>query len=155
MKKNIQFRVFLFSAVMVVAMMFTSATYDSAKADTTWVTTFNQQFQNWADVHYANFTLPATSNFQYSKILMYYTITCPAAGCDPWDRLGWIRLYVDSTTNYEIARVITPYNIVGGGYPGQCVFVLDVTDYMTLLQGNVRLGSYIESWIGGTRGWLV
>lgn len=155
MKKNIQFRVFLFSAVMVFAMMITSATNNSARADTTWVTTFNQQFQNWADVHYANFTLPATSNFQYSKILMYYTIACPAAGCDPWDRLGWIRLYVDSTTNYEIARVITPYNIVGGGYPGQCVFVLDVTDYMTLLQGNVRLGSYIESWIGGTRGWLV
>lgn len=126
----------------------------SAPGDTTWVTTFNQNFQNWADVHYANFTLPDT-NTHYKQILMYYTIGCPAAGCDPWDRLGWIKLYVDSTTNYEIARVITPYNIVGSGYPGQCVFVTDVTDYMPLLHDNVRLGSYIESWIGGTRGWLV
>ncbi|MBK9228541.1 MAG: T9SS type A sorting domain-containing protein [Ignavibacteria bacterium] len=126
-----------------------------SKADTTWVTTFNQNFQNWADVHYGTYVLPNTSTFQYSKILMYYTIGCPSAGCDPWDRLGWVKLYVDSTTNYEIARVITPYNIVGGGYPGQCVFVFDVTDYMSLLQDTVRLGSYIESWIGGTRGWLV
>lgn len=150
-------KIFRISAAAVI-MLFTvslSSDFGNANADTTWVTTFNQEFQNWADVHYGTFTLPSTSAYQYSKILMYYTIGCPSAGCDPWDRLGWIKLYVDSTTNYEIARVITPYNIVGGGYPGQCVFVLDVTDYMSLLQGNVRLGSYIESWIGGTRGWLV
>jgi len=24
---------------------------------------------------------------------MYYTIGCPAAGCDPWDRLGWVKVY--------------------------------------------------------------
>lgn len=141
-----------FLTVVVLLMLYTPG---RSSADTTWVTTFNQNFQNWADVHYANFNLPSTSSYQYQKILMYYTIGCPGAGCDPWDRLGWIRLYTDSTTSYEIARIITPYNIVGGGYPGQCVFVLDVTDYMSLLQGNVRLGSYIESWIGGSRGWLV
>ncbi|MEO8447344.1 MAG: peptide-N-glycosidase F-related protein [bacterium] len=126
----------------------------AAPGDTTWVTTFNQQFQNWADVHYNNFTLPDTTA-HYKQILLYYTIGCPSAGCDPWDRLGWIKLYPDTNTSFEIARVITPYNIVGGGMPGQCVFVIDVTDYMQLLHGNVRLGSYIESWIGGTRGWLV
>ena len=86
---------------------------------------------------------------------MYYTIGCPAAGCDPWDRIGSIKLYKDTLTNYELARVITPYNIVGSGYPGQCVFVFDVTDYMPILHDTVRLGSYIESSIGGTRGWLV
>ncbi len=136
-------------------IMLISVSAGSAKAgDTTWVTTFNQNFQNWADTHYGNFLLPDTSN-SYEKILMYYTIGCPAAGCDPWDRIGWIKLYTDSTTNYEIARVVTPYNIVGGGYPGQCVFEIDVTDYMSLLHDSVRLGSYIESWIGGARGWLV
>lgn len=149
-----RFRFFVSTSLLLFAISLLPANNIKA-ADTTWVTTFNQNFQNWADVHYADFSLPSTSNFQYSKILMFYTIGCPSAGCDPWDRLGWIKLYVDSTENYEIARVITPYNIVGGGYPGQCVFVIDVTDYMTLLQGNVRLGSYIESWIGGSRGWLV
>lgn len=126
----------------------------ASTGDTTWVTTFNQNFQNWADVHYGNFNLPDT-NTHFKQILMYYTIGCPSSGCDPWDRLGWIKLYTDSTYGYEIARIITPYNIVGGGYPGQCVFVLDVTDFMPLLHDQVRLGSYIESWIGGTRGWLV
>ncbi|MBK8984063.1 MAG: T9SS type A sorting domain-containing protein [Ignavibacteria bacterium] len=136
-------------------IMLISISSGSANAgDTTWVTTFNQNFQNWADTHYDNFLLPDT-NTRYEKIIMFYTIGCPAAGCDPWDRIGWIKLYTDSTTNYEIARVVTPYNIVGGGYPGQCVFEIDVTDYMSLLHDSVRLGSYIESWIGGARGWLV
>jgi len=140
-------------AFLLVMLTSVNLSY-SAPGDTTWVTTFDQNFQNWADVHYANFTLPDT-NTHYKQILMYYTIGCPAAGCDPWDRLGWVKLYIDSNTNYEIQRIITPYNIVGSGYPGQCVFVNDVTDYMPLLHDEVRLGSYIESWIGGTRGWLV
>lgn len=140
----------LFFVVIVFAVRNSIA----ATGDTTWVTTFNQNFQNWADVHYANFVLPDTST-HYKQILMFYTIGCPSAGCDPWDRLGWIKLYKDTNTNYEIARIVTPYNIVGGSYPGQCLFVIDVTDYMSLLHDTVRLGSYIESWIGGNRGWLV
>lgn len=142
-----------FAVAILICIIRMQSAY-SASGDTTWVTTFNQNFQNWADVHYGNFLLPDT-NTHYKKIMMFYTIGCPFAGCDPWDRLGWIKLYVDTNTNYEIARIVTPYNIVGGGYPGQCVFVIDVTDYMPLLHDSVKLGSYIESWIGGTRGWLV
>lgn len=148
LKKSIRLVAFLLMMLISVNVSY------SDPGDTTWVTTFNQNFQNWADVHYGNFVLPDT-NTHYKQILMYYTIGCPAAGCDPWDRLGWVKLYIDSNTNYEIARIITPYNIVGSGYPGQCLFVSDVTDYMPLLHDEVRLGSYIESWIGGTRGWLV
>lgn len=157
MKNILPLKNFLKSVLVMSALILTSSSkqnLNAAPGDTTWVTTFNQNFQNWADVHYQNFTLPDT-NTHYREILMFYTIGCPAAGCDPWDRLGWLRIYIDSNINYEIARVITPYNIVGGGLPGQCVFKIDVTDYMSLLRGDVRLGSYIESWIGGTRGWLV
>ncbi len=88
--------------ILLLLLIFTVSISYSSPGDTTWVTTFNQNFQNWADVHYNNFQLPDT-NTHYRQILMYYTIGCPAAGCDPWDRLGWIKLYVDSTTNYEIA----------------------------------------------------
>ncbi len=143
-----------FFLIFLSVLFAESPSLKASPGDTTWVTTYNQNFQNWADVHYGNFTLPDT-NTHYKQILMFYTIGCPASGCDPWDRLGWVRLYIDSNTNYEIARIITPYNIVGGGYPGQCVFINDVTDFMPLLHDQVRLGSYIESWIGGTRGWLV
>ena len=123
--------------------------------DTTWVMTYNEEYHNWATVHRDTFQLPGT-NTSYNKILMYYTIGCPAAGCDPWDRLGWVKVYNDlDSTSYEIARVVTPYNIVGGGYPGTCTWIIDVTDYAMLLRDEVSFGSYIESWIGDDRGWLV
>lgn len=157
MNKNLQLKNSLIKiiSILVIFISILLPKYTAAEpGDTTWVTTFNQHFQNWADLHDSTFVLPDT-NTHYKKIMMYYTIGCPPAGCDPWDRIGWIKLYADTNTNYEIARVITPYNIVGSGYPGQCVFVFDVTDYMPILQGTVKLGSYIESWIGGARGWLV
>lgn len=158
MSKKLPFKIsYLKKSILLFAILFIASTSDRSSAaagDTMWVTTFDQNFQNWADIHYQNFLLPDTT-IHFKQILMYYTIGCPAAGCDPWDRLGWIQLYIDSLNKYEIARVITPYNIVGGGLPGQCVFVIDVTDYMPLLHDSVRLGSYIESWIGGARGWLV
>lgn len=158
MKNNLHSVIsFLKKSILFLSILFITLSVNkltAAPGDTTWVTTFNQNFQNWADIHYQNFLLPDTTT-HYKQIMMYYTIGCPAAGCDPWDRLGWIQLYKDSLTKYEIARVITPYNIVGSGYPGTCLFEFDVTDYMPLLHDSVRLGSYIESWIGGTRGWLV
>ncbi|MCY7362037.1 MAG: hypothetical protein LH629_08240, partial [Ignavibacteria bacterium] len=65
------------SALIIISTI--SCKINAAPGDTTWVTTFNQNFQNWADVHYANFTLPDT-NTHYKKIMMYYTIGCPPAG---------------------------------------------------------------------------
>src|SRR5436190_973474 len=75
MRKQIRFSL---ASILLLIFLSTAKIY-SAPGDTTWVTTFNQEFQNWADVHYNNY----------------------------------------------------------------------------ILHDSVRLGSYIESWIGGTRGWLV
>jgi hypothetical protein len=127
--------------------------------DTTWVTTFDHDFYNWADPHVETFEFPTTGN--WSEILLYYRIGCPPSpgDCDPWDRLGHLRVVEeDSTgaeTHYEIARIITPYDITGGSRPDSCEWVLDVTDYENLLKGDVTLRNYIESWIGGNRGWIV
>ena len=121
--------------------------------DTTWVTAYNQEYHYWADMHYKTVYFPDTSH-HWSKIIMKYTIGCPSAGCDPWDRFGHLRVVIDSTTYYEIARVITPYNIVGGGYPGTCTYIYDLTDYMPLLHDSVKFANYIESWINTPRGWL-
>jgi len=145
----------LFLFLFIFSAMFIPYKNISASpGDTVWVDTFNNEFHNWANVHYKKFLFPDT-NQHFSKILMFYKIGCPSAGCDPWDRLGWIKINIDSITNYEIARLVTPYNIVGGGYPGTCTFSYDVSDYRSLLHDSVRLASYIESWIGGSRGWLV
>ncbi len=140
--------------LLFVLMVFVSRLY-SSPGDTTWITAYDQDFHNWATVNYASVIFPDTAN-HYEKILMKYVIGCPAAGCDPWDRIGWVKLYTDTATGegFEIARIVTPYNIVGGGLPGTCTFWIDVTDYMPLLNGTQILGNYIESWINGQRGWL-
>lgn len=154
MKKFIHKIVPLFLITLTVLIFFPT-NLKADPGDTTWVMTYNEEYHNWATVHRDTFQLPST-NISYNKILMYYTIGCPTAGCDPWDRLGWVKVYNDpDSTSYEIARVITPYNIVGGNYPGSCTWVIDVTDYAMILHDEVSFGSYIESWIGDARGWLV
>ncbi|MFH1143253.1 MAG: peptide-N-glycosidase F-related protein [Candidatus Eisenbacteria bacterium] len=128
--------------------------------DTTWVMTFDHDFYNWATPHIQTFEFPAGGQ-SWSQILLFYTIECPESpgDCDPWDRLGHIRVVTEDSTagevHYEIARIVTPYDITGSGYPGSCTWIIDVSDYETLLQGSVTLRSYIESWIGGDRGWIV
>ncbi|HMB69212.1 MAG TPA: peptide-N-glycosidase F-related protein, partial [bacterium] len=55
----------------------------------------------------------------------------------------------------EVARLITPYDITGSGFPGSCTWSSNVTRYKSLLQDTAELRLYVESWIGGTNGWLV
>src|SRR5262249_22604180 len=119
-----------------------------------------------ATPHQATYTLPGTAT-HWQKILLYYRISCPAspADCDPWDRVGWLRVLHDTGQRdstgapviepFEIARVITPYDITGGLRPARCPWALDVTAYKTLLHDSVPFENYIESWIGDQRGWLV
>ena len=126
---------------------------------TLWIDTFEQDFFNWANAHDGVFQFPPRQ--PWDRIELHYTIECPGApdDCDPWDRLGHVRVVQDDGQGgeilTEIARIITPYDITGGSRPGSCTWVLDVTDYQSLLHDTVTLRSYIESWIGGTRGWLV
>jgi hypothetical protein len=127
--------------------------------DTTWVMTFDHDFYNWATPHVQTFAFPPSG--AWSEILLFYTIECPEApgDCDPWDRLGHVRVISHDSTgaevHYEIARIVTPYDITGSGYPGSCTWIIDVSDYETLLRDSVTLRSYIETWIGGDRGWIV
>lgn len=144
-------------ALLVLALSVVSAGAALATpGDTTWVATFDQQYINWATPHYATFNLPADPS-AYDKVLAFVTIECPTApdDCDPWDRLGHLRVVTADQGDVEIARFITPYDITGGSYPGSCVWNTNVTRYKSLLQDSVELRLYVESWIGGTNGWLV
>lgn len=138
----------------------------AAMGDTTWVRTFDHDFYNWATAHIDTFSFPDDLT-RFGKIVLFYTIGCPDTpdDCDPWDRLGYLQVLHDTgevdtlglpiIEPYEIARIITPYDITGGSRPDSCIWQLDVTDYRTLLSGEVTLSNYIESWIGGSDGWLV
>ncbi len=130
-----------------------------AAAQSVWVTTFDQEFHNWAVAHEATFELPPLAE-EYSQVLLHYLLECPpAADCDPWDRLGYLRLLheergMTTITPIELARIVTPYDITFGGGPGSCSWVFDVTDYRFLLHDEVTLSNFIETWIGDDRGWL-
>jgi hypothetical protein len=151
----------LCSALLLLAALPALAGF-AERVDITHVLTFDEEFINWATPVVREFQFPTHPEI-YDEALLYLTIGCPESpgDCDPWDRLGHLRIIQidpsDSTEiHYEIARFITPYDITPSPpYPGTCTWVLDVTDYKFLLAGDVTLRLYIESWIGGNRGWLM
>ena len=149
---------------LLIVSLFTF--FNAVSADTFVVNTFEEEFINWATAHVDTFEFPS-DDMAVSNITMEITLGCPSSpgDCDPWDRLGKLEVIHDTgevdsigapiTEYFELGRFITPYDITGGNYPGTCTWTLDVTDYQIMLQNSVVLSLFIESWIGGDRGWLV
>lgn len=86
------------------------------------------------------------NNIKYSRILMEISVACPSSGCDPWDQPAKISIIKDGQI-HEIARYITPYRLACGPW------IVDVTDFKTLLKGYTEFASYIQVW--GPSGWLL
>jgi len=84
----------------------------------------------------------------YAHLTGHLTITCPAieGGCDDWDRTARLEVMDPAGNWIEIVRYITPYGVA-------CDHTLDLTDYMSLLQGKVPYRLTIDTW--GTGGWEV
>ena len=85
------------------------------------------------------------SNENFSEIFMNINLECPNGGCDPWDRKANV-LVKQFNQWFEIGRYVTPYGI-------GCGWTYDVTDYRSILKGDVELKSYIDTWV--QPGWLV
>jgi len=83
----------------------------------------------------------------YRKITLHVALTCPANGCDPWDRAATIGL-VDGAQTIEIGRYMTPYG-VGGSWD------IDVTDLRPLFSGTRKVRGFIDTWIGAPGGWVL
>lgn len=88
--------------------------------------------------------LPEESCWQ--QIFMEIQLECPASGrCDAWDRTASVALVTDAQDPdgglMELARYITPYGV------GMCTLV-DVTAFASLLRGEVRLRSFVDTWVG-------
>ncbi|MFW6226975.1 MAG: peptidase [Bacteroidota bacterium] len=86
------------------------------------------------------------------KIEMYIQLHCPENGCNEWDVFSNISVWDPEMDEWlEMGRYNTPYGIdnsqVGRG------FMIDVTDFRSLLTGSAELRSFIEVW--GSDGWLV
>lgn len=95
--------------------------------------------------YYGTYTLPQFVG-AFKSISAYLDVSCPdvPGGCDDWDRLGYFQIKDKNGKWVELFRYITPF---GKG----CSHSIDVTDYQSLLQGEVEFRVYIETW--GTGGW--
>jgi hypothetical protein len=94
-------------------------------------------------------TFPATGTF--SNITLHVTLNCPPDGCDPWDRVGSIDIVTPpasaggAETLTELARFVTPYNIVAGTNKPPA-WDIDVTELRPLLAGTITVRGFIDTW---------
>lgn len=118
-------------------------------AATQTVSTFDNNVIDWGTIgsqwFVGTYTLPQSVG-AYNKILAKFTTTCPAVagGCDDWDRLAYVEIKAPNGDWMELFRYITPY-------AKGCAHSIDVTDFESILQGNIEIRMYIETW--GTGGW--
>ncbi|MFB0923799.1 MAG: peptide-N-glycosidase F-related protein [Vicingaceae bacterium] len=96
---------------------------------------------------YGTYTLPQSIG-AYDQIIANFSVTCPGApvtgACDDWDRLAYVEYKAPDGTWMELFRYITPYGVA-------CNHSIDVTDYASLLHGDIELRMFIDTW--GTGGW--
>ncbi len=68
----------------------------------------------------------------YDSIIATLFIDCPTGGCDPWDRVSHVHAQGHDGKWHEIIRYITPYGVA-------CQHEIDLTDFMSILQGEIKL----------------
>lgn len=95
--------------------------------------------------YYGTYTFPQSVG-AYNDINAFLEVACPGipGGCDDWDRWAFIDVKAPDGNWIQLIRYITPYGVA-------CNHELNVTDYMSLLQGEVEIRVFIDTW--GTGGW--
>ncbi len=66
----------------------------------------------------------------YDKITATLKVHCPAGGCGAWDRVASVDARDKEGNWFQIIKYITPYGVA-------CSHTIDLTDYMSMLQGKV------------------
>jgi hypothetical protein len=67
----------------------------------------------------------------FDKITATLTVHCPPGGCGAWDRVASVDAQDHEGKWFQIIKYITPYGVA-------CSHDIDLTDYMSILQGKVR-----------------
>ncbi len=66
----------------------------------------------------------------FDKITATLEVRCPTGGCGEWDRVASVDAKGHDGRWFEIIRYITPYGV-------PCAHTIDLTDYMSILQGKI------------------
>ncbi len=67
----------------------------------------------------------------FDQITATLEVQCPPGGCGEWDRVAHVFATDHRGQRIEIIRYITPYGV-------PCSHVIDLTDYMSFLQGKIK-----------------
>ncbi len=78
----------------------------------------------------------------YDQVTANLNISCPPGGCGEWDRVAKIWLQTHEGNWVEIIRYITPYGTA-------CSHSIDVTDFISALQGKIRFRASCETFDNG------
>jgi len=115
------------------------------------VTTWNEEVvYNGHNNLRETFTLP---EMQVARLNLTFNLDAPQSGGDPWDKKAALNLY-HGDEEFELLRIITPY-----GTPWS--WTVDITDYQSLLRGDVALGLTVGTSQGKAedpaqqRGWKI
>lgn len=130
MKKIIA--IILFSLVMQES--------NAAVGDTTWVTVYNLRKLTYYGNYDTSAVLPTGKT--YRKIRLHYILgryACPGGTtyCGSWDYTTQLWIKPPGADTVEIARVITPYATDWLATNRKNDYVIDITDYSSLLNGNL------------------
>ncbi|WP_405606177.1 T9SS type A sorting domain-containing protein [Polaribacter sp. Asnod1-A03] len=96
---------------------------------------------------YGTFSMPQHVG-SYNQIIANLLVECPSddGDCDDWDRRAFIDVKGPDGNWIQIIRYITPYGV-------GCSHTIDLTDYASLLQGEVEFRMFIDTY--GTGGWQI
>ncbi|MBP8033851.1 MAG: T9SS type A sorting domain-containing protein [Bacteroidia bacterium] len=108
--------------------------------DTTWVTIYNDRKITQYGNYDTSAVLPTGKTFR--KIKLHYILgryACPSGTqyCGSWDYTTQVYAKPANADTVEIARIITPYATDWLSTNRKHDFVVDVTDYSSILNGNL------------------
>jgi hypothetical protein len=128
----------LLPALFLTALL--ASDLSASPGDTTWVTIYNLR----KITQYGNYDTSAVlpTGKTYRKIRLHYILgryACPAGSqyCGSWDYTTHVFARPAGADSVEIARVITPYATDWLAQNRKHDYVVDVTDYSSILKGNL------------------
>lgn len=128
----------LLPALLLTALL--ASDLSASPGDTTWVTIYNLR----KITQYGNYDTSAVlpTGKTYRKIRLHYILgryACPSGTqyCGSWDYTTHVYARPAGADSVEIARVITPYATDWLAQNRKHDYVVDVTDYASILKGNL------------------
>lgn len=124
----------------------------AAPGDTTWITVYeNRKIDHYGDFDTTAYLPPAGN--RYRKIRMHYILgryNCAPGSqyCGSWDYTTLVYAKPQNADTVELARIITPY-ATDWPITRQHDYIVDVTDYASILHGNLDMQYQYEGYSWG------